>query len=114
MSGGILSGKAITNRIDVGTIGITPFNPDHVNPASVDLTLGPVVYVVEPNAVEGRSFGAHGRTVLDAKLPPKGYTETIGKGGYVVQPGVLYLMHTVERVAPGDYVRCGSTRWSAT
>ncbi len=35
----ILGREAILRAIDDGAISITPFNPDHVGPASVDLTL---------------------------------------------------------------------------
>ena len=36
----VLGRQAILQAIDDGLIAITPFNADHVGPASVDLTLG--------------------------------------------------------------------------
>ena len=36
----VLGRQAILQAVDDGLIAITPFNGDHVGPASVDLTLG--------------------------------------------------------------------------
>ena len=36
----VLGRQAILQSVDDGLIAITPFNADHVGPASVDLTLG--------------------------------------------------------------------------
>ena len=36
----VLGRQAILQAVDEGLIAITPFNADHVGPASVDLTLG--------------------------------------------------------------------------
>ena len=36
----VLGRQAILQAVDDGLIAITPFNADHVGPASVDLTLG--------------------------------------------------------------------------
>ena len=36
----VLGRQAILQAIDDGLIAITPFNADHVGPASIDLTLG--------------------------------------------------------------------------
>ena len=36
----VLGRQAILQAVDDGLIAITPFNADHVGPASIDLTLG--------------------------------------------------------------------------
>jgi dCTP deaminase len=89
---GILGGNAIGENIGSGRISITPFKPEHVNPASVDMTLGRgvVEYVIDGE--------------LDVRKPPAFRKYSIGDEGIVLQPGRAYLMHTEERVHTDHYV----------
>lgn len=43
----ILSGNAIAHEIADGRILIDPYRPEHLNPASIDLTLGDQVRTYE-------------------------------------------------------------------
>lgn len=90
--GGILSDSAIRKNVAKGDIQIAPFIDAHVNPASVDLTLGRKVveYIIDGE--------------LDARVPPKTKEYTIPDGGLVLQPGRAYLMHTEETLRSDKYI----------
>lgn len=118
----ILSGPEILNQIEQGRINIDPFNEAHVNPASVDLTLGTEVAVYhqfssrEPGPAnlldehQGVSRGAkilpyRSAPPLDTKQKPIIRRYTIDpEMGWVLNPGVGYLMHTAEKVGTNFYV----------
>lgn len=91
MGFGILSGEAIHAAVRNGKIKISPFNPEQVNPASYDLTLGEhcVVY-----------------TGLELDAAKENPTESfkLPKEGYLLQPGKGYLLHTRERICTNHYV----------
>lgn len=119
----ILSGPEIIKQVSEGAIEIAPFISSRVNPASVDLTLGDQVavydqfttkpgYTVNLDAYDGfdlryyepevRQQGKYGH---DTKTEPKIRRYTIDPElGWVLNPGVGYLMHTAERVATNKYV----------
>jgi dCTP deaminase len=82
--GGILSGPEILNYMKEGHIQIEPFNESHLNPASVDLTLGKGVtqYLIDG--------------ILDVRVEAKFKTTQIGPEGFVLQAHQGYLMHTEE------------------
>lgn len=82
-----LTGPEIRKRVESGDILIDPYDPDKVQAASIDLRLGPEVRVYtfpneldasEKNATKTLNFAEHEAVLL--------------------QPGTLYLMHTVERI----------------
>jgi len=98
---GILSGKEIKSQIKNGDIEISPFDPELVNVASVDLRLGEMVRMYETNN-SGR--GALGRVALDCRTEPMTHLFEMNPTGFVLQPGELYLMHTVERVFSNRFV----------
>lgn len=90
---GILSGPEIRKQVDAGVIRIDPYNPEHINSNSYDVTLG-------GKLMEYRSL------VLDIKdestletssrnIPPK---------GYLLLPGRGVLGTTIERVHTDRYV----------
>lgn len=87
----ILTGPEITAAVSDGRVRISPFSPDQVNPNSYNVCLGPtlVVYTCD---------------VIDAHCPNPTETLTIGEHGYVLQPGELYLGHTLEEVGSDLYV----------
>jgi dCTP deaminase len=76
----------------MGRISIEPFQHEHLNPSSVDLTLGPTVveYILKGE--------------LDARKPPKFRKYGIENSGIVLKPGRAYLMHTNEIVHTDHYV----------
>jgi len=110
----ILSGTAITQYIMNNDITITPLSLDNINPASIDLRLGNQVAVytdwvtdVSLTAVCGEGLIPKARELGDAfdiKKPPDVRTFDITDEGWVLNPGVLYLMHTEERVRTNKFV----------
>jgi dCTP deaminase len=93
----ILSGRSIEHQIREGRIRIDPFEPSHLNPASIDLRLGDSVRIFP--------FGLlRGRDVIDCKTPCRTIEMKIGPDGLVIYPRELCLMHTLERVWTDSYV----------
>jgi dCTP deaminase len=118
---GILTGPEIREQMGAGRIEIDPFNPKHVNPASVDLTLGGNVTLYEgtfklpkqPAKVDdGRDWHALPEllkrspdVVWDTRVPWPTITKTIDpEVGWVLKPGLCYLLHTAERIHTKHYV----------
>lgn len=114
----ILTGPEIRRQVERGTIEIDPYVPGHVNPASVDLTLGRTVaeYMLmserKMSATEiGDRFersdaetGDRFEYFLDSKREYHVTRQPIPESGLLIRPGHLYLMHTVERVRTDRYV----------
>lgn len=133
-SAGILSGPEIHAQIDAGRIRVSPYEERHLNPASLDLTLGTKVAVYRECiyfAVGGRayflredgsyqnennealSFGhpfvsrqmnAQSVGALDSRAKNEVITFDIPEAGWLLKPGIGYLMHTAERIATDDFV----------
>jgi dCTP deaminase len=114
----MLTGPAIRSAVEAGTIKIDPYDPDLVNPASVDVRLGNKVGVYtdwvecyEPGygKVSGMSpeDGVYFRplaNILDTKKKPSFRVYDINpECGWVLKPGIGYLMHTLERVSSDFY-----------
>jgi dCTP deaminase len=100
MQQGVLSGKEIETAIRTGEINISPFEVSQLNPASYDLTLGDEVTMYK---------GFHSSTdrLLDYLDPKKDNPTTsfkMGPEGYILKPGIGYLMHTKEVVGTNKYV----------
>lgn len=79
-----------------GAIGITPYRPECLNPASVDLTLHPKVLV--PSVLT---------EYIDVAEVPEGYTEPyeMCERGYRLDPGDFILASTTEFIElPNDLV----------
>ena len=90
----ILTGKAIESAWKSGDIEIDPFCEDQINPASYDLRLGDEVATYDFNGL-----------VYDVReQPTKVERRTIPSSGFIVRPGVGYLMHTRETVKTDRYV----------
>jgi len=115
MTHGILSGTRIKAEIEGGGIEIDPYNPNHLNPTSYDLTLGTgvLVYnnaVIIPARVPGEPNGAQlfpksldfGH-YLDAAKENEVQPLRMGDAGFLLKPGIGYLMHTVERVRTDSF-----------
>lgn len=110
---GILTGAEIRRNIDQGKIEIDPFLPAHINPASVDLTLGEQVRVYEavtslwPADLAAYSRGENiyrNEVALDAKDELATRSFRITEAGWLLKPGIGYLMHTRERVRTDHFV----------
>jgi dCTP deaminase len=87
----ILTGPEITAAAVDGRVRISPFSSDQVNPNSYNVRLGPTLLVYTCD-------------VLDAHHSNPTEAITIGEHGYVLQPGELYLGHTLEEVGSDLYV----------
>jgi dCTP deaminase len=94
----VLSDGTIRRLVEEGHIGIEPWDPLMVQPASVDLRLGPSF----------RVFHNHRIQVIDLADPPTGLTEHVeieGDDIFVIHPGEFVLGRTEERVElPSDIV----------
>lgn len=115
----ILTDQRIREAVNGGSIQITPFNPEHVNPTSYDLTLGDEVAVysdwvytgrnvyggpVEGYVEDGSGFSAYHRA-LDVRNEPDVQKFKIDPGlGWVLYPGIGYLMCTNERIHTKKFV----------
>lgn len=83
-----LTGSEIINQCECGNIHISPWNENHVNPNSYDVTLSKNLLVYDCDW-------------LDAKQDNRTRKLEIDDRGLLLQPGILYLGSTVE------YTRCG-------
>jgi len=125
---GILTDKIIAASVEAGTIKITPYDPRQLNPASYDVTLGDEVrvyrrwvsydehYDVRPEfgmstaditgkPRDGSDFVANSGMVLDVKDEPETVLFKIDpERGWILRPGIGYLMCTRERIWTRKYV----------
>ena len=94
----VLSDGAILELIDEGRIRIDPWEPGHVQPASVDLRLGDSF----------RVFHNHRASAIDLRQPPDNLTEEVlvsPEDSFVIHPGEFCLGRTLEWVElPDDIV----------
>jgi deoxycytidine triphosphate deaminase len=94
----VLSDGTIRRLVEEGRILIDPWDPSHVQPASVDLRLGDSF----------RVFHNHRITAIDLRDPPTNLTEEVtAKDGdaFVIHPGEFVLGRTLEWVElPDDIV----------
>jgi dCTP deaminase len=95
----VLSDGTIRRLVEAGRIVVKPWNPDLVQPASVDLRLGDSF----------RVFHNHRAAGIDLRDgPPPGLTEEVtatAQDGFVIHPGEFCLGRTEEWVElPDDVV----------
>ena len=94
----VLSDGTIVRLVDEGRIRIEPWLPEMVQPASVDLRLGPTF----------RVFHNHRAAAIDLDDPPANLTEQVtitGDDPFVIHPGEFVLGRTLEYVElPTDVV----------
>ena len=95
---GILPGQAITALRDAGAIAARPFVPDQVQPASLDLRLGPHAWRVRA------SFLPSARASIEARLQALALHDIeLNEQGTVFEAGCVYLVELEERLAlPAD------------
>lgn len=86
----ILTGSQITAAVRDGSITITPFNDDLVNPNSYNYRLAEELLILEPN--------------LDIRKQPRIRRVTIPPEGIVLQPHTTYLGSTVEEIGSTEFV----------
>lgn len=130
---GILSDNEIRTAYALGKIEIDPFNPENLNPTSLDLTLGEEVAVYKRWVAYDEDFDRRPRVgnvevgisraeiigrvrdgddmhsirdaVLDVRKEPEVAKFKIHPDrGWILKPGIGYLMHTRERVRTESFV----------
>ena len=96
----VLGRQAILQAVDEGLIAITPFNADHVGPASLDLTLGSTFRVFRKvhEVIDVRDHTDY-RECTDKLEVPEG-------GHILIMPGETVLGITRERIRLGPGL-CG-------
>ena len=87
----ILTGPKIKEQVGAKTITISPFHDKYINPNSYDFRLGSTLLVYKDK-------------ILDSKSKNETETITIPDDGYVLQPDILYLGHSVETIGSDVYV----------
>ncbi len=94
----VLSDGTILDLVAAGRVRIDPWEPAHVQPASVDLRLGDSF----------RVFHNHRAAAIDLREPPDNLTEEVrvaGEDPFVIHPGEFCLGRTLEHVElPDDIV----------
>jgi dCTP deaminase len=86
----VLTRDAILREIDEGRLVIDPFSRDRVGPASIDLTLGDEIRVIEPG---GEPIDIHGATDY------RSFTRVLPLDQpFVLKPGVTIHGITRERI----------------
>jgi len=89
----ILGRAAIRSAIAAGEIEVDPFDEQALQPVSVDLRLGHRVLIYESWYT--------GNTLKDVRREQPTSTSTFDR--LTLEPGRLYLMHTLERVWTSKY-----------
>ncbi|MEU2393942.1 dCTP deaminase [Streptomyces sp. NPDC007369] len=87
----ILTGPEITSASQDGRLRIDPFFSSQVNPNSYNVRLGPTLLTYTDE-------------ILDSHRPNPTRRIEVGRDGYTLQPGELYLGHTLEEVGSDEFV----------
>ena len=93
----ILSDRSLRDAIASGQIVVEPFDPDLVQPSSIDVRLDRFF----------RVFRNHTSGVIDVKADTRGLTELVEideDGVFMLHPGEFVLGSTLERVAVPDHL----------
>lgn len=88
----ILTGNQIHQEIITGTIVIDPFDATLLNPNSYNFKLGKNLAVYNNN------------DVIDTRYKTPTIEYAIPDNGFVLEPGKLYLGHTLERMGSSIFV----------
>lgn len=83
----ILTGSKIKEEVIKGSIRISPFSEEQVNPNSYNYRLGPILKIF-------KSFDGEKSSFEEICIPEE---------GYVLQPGQMYLGHTKEIIGSSMY-----------
>lgn len=111
---GILTGEEIKREVAAGNISVTPYEEKNVQPASIDLRLGSGIKIYT-DLVDGWWTDktdhpgswlrpSNPMKYLDPKVPSATHDIEIPERGFIIKPGILYLMHTLERIHTEKYV----------
>lgn len=86
----ILSGNRIEEEVAKGQIKLDPFKVGLLNPNSYNYRLGEELRIIPDD--------------IDVRTEPVTNVIILPEEGFVLQPGVLYLGHTYERIGSTHYV----------
>jgi dCTP deaminase len=120
----ILSDTMILQEMAMGNIIIDPFQKDHLNPNSVDLTLSPACKIYTTRLALAKTYKEIPEDIraacevtrlktgeyvyfepLDIKKKAEVLELTIPKEGYVLKPGEVYLYSCMERIGVKGSIR---------
>jgi len=87
----ILTGKQIYEEVKKGSILIDPFDPELLNPNSYNFRLGRQISTYESGIIDTRNKAS----IVNHEIPEE---------GFLLEPGVLYLGHTIERMGSSVFV----------
>jgi dCTP deaminase len=95
----VLSDRALREAIESGVIGIDPYDPDLIQPASIDIRLS--------NSF--RVFHNHRVSAIDLRHPPTNLTEEVvvtEDEPFIIHPGEFCLGATLEVVHIPNHLVC--------
>ncbi|MEU4216681.1 dCTP deaminase domain-containing protein [Actinoplanes sp. NPDC026623] len=95
----ILTGSEIEKERAQGRITIEPFTPEQVNPNSYNFRLG-------------KTLRVYSGDTLSPRVPNEFIEIEIPDDGYVLEPGKLYLAHTIEVLGSDHYAPTFAARSS--
>ena len=95
----ILTGEEIEREWLNGRIIIEPFVPEQVNPNSYNFRLGKTLRVYDTDLLDVRQLNSYEEVTIPAE-------------GFVLEPGRLYLAHTVEVLGSNHYAPTFAARSS--
>ena len=101
----MLSRDAILKAIETGEISISPFDENNLNSVSYDMELSNILKVYKPLDYNGTM-----KFIDTNDIRKEDFSIKIPECGYILEPGKLYLGHTVEKVASSKYIPCISGR----
>ena len=106
----ILTGSEIVKQMEIGNLVISPFSVDQINPNSYNLALDKTLGTYGKAARYGckRSID----NPINMKQEESVYRFNIPSSGFILQPGILYLGRTVEKVGSDKFVPCINGRSS--
>lgn len=87
----ILTGKKIAAEVARKKIIIEPFCREDITPNAYNFTLGPTLHCYKNHVLDAKKENH----ITEMDIPPE---------GYVLQPDVIYLGHTVEVMGSEHYV----------
>jgi dCTP deaminase len=103
----ILTGPEIVAAVHRGDIDCTPFDEAHVGPASLDLTLSDQLLTYRSLTEKDWRWSKGALCCMPLDMAKERPTEKVEipphPMGFVLEPGVVYLGSTVERVGSARY-----------
>lgn len=100
--GGILTSRQIKRMVNEKTILIENFDETHLGPNSYDMCISDELEIVIPNASE--VWAGCERRFIDPSKPQKTEYVKIFKSGYVLEPNILYLARTRDRINTNVFI----------